>query len=412
MSSFQGDDSGSVTVLFAVSAIALLGFVGLAVDYSVWIDKKSRMQSYADAAALAGAAILSDDPSSAGQAEQIASAMLSTDIETASGGVTPIVHADTLSKTVRIQLSGPGPRTMSGLFLHHDPLISVSSVAKGKSGMPMCILALDPSMNGALLASGGTDVLAQDCKVQVNSTSASAVTFSGGSTLTAGENCFVGGVSQGLAQMSPKPKKPCPAVADPFAGYQTPAVGACDHTKFKVSGGSPVLSPGVYCGGLTLSSVTTATFQPGVYIIKDGLFTMSGGGRLEGQDVSMFLTGSNAGLNWSGGGSYHLTAPSSGDLAGFLVFLDPAATAASKSVISGSGEMYYEGILYFPDQQVEVSGGGMTLTNTSPWAMYVAKNFVYSGGSQLIVNLNPIATTVLIPPEISQMGGDGPLLVQ
>ena len=161
-----------------------------------------------------------------------------------------------------------------------------------------------------------------------------------------------------------------------------------------------MLSPGVYCGGLTLSSVATATLLPGLYVIKDGLFKMSGGGTFIGNGVTILLTGNSVGLDWSGGGSYHLVASSSGPLAGFAIFMDPNATPAAKSVISGTGAMYYEGILYFAGQQVEVSGTGLTYAAVAPWTILIANNFVYSGGSQMVVKADATLTSVFIPPEL------------
>ena len=94
-------------------------------------------------------------------------------------------------------------------------------------------------MSKAFEASGGSQVLADHCIVQVNSASSGAVVFSGNSTLNSGENCFVGGVSQGLSLMSPSSTPGCAAKPDPFATYAAPAVGPCDFTSFKVSGGKP-----------------------------------------------------------------------------------------------------------------------------------------------------------------------------
>ncbi len=380
------------------------------------------MQAAADASALGGVSAFRNESVDVSTAESTALAVLDANKGQLDGLVSKVV-VDGSVKTVEVQLSKPGARTFSALALSDDPTIRVTSKARmaTSGGAPLqrsglCVLALDPAMDKALLASGGGLVWAKDCWVQVNSSSSKAVNFSGNSVLTSGTNCFVGGVDQGLALMTPSPEAYCQPMADPFALYSKPAVGGCDHNSFTVSGGSPVLSPGVYCGGLRLSSVTKATLQPGLYVIKDGLFTMSGGGILEGNGVTLFLTGTNAGLNWSGGGGYHLVAPRAGEpgIPGFVVFLDPVGAAAKKTVISGTGQMYYEGILYFPTQQVEVSGTGLTESLASPYTIYIANNFLYSGGSQMVVRADKTQTDVYIPPEV---GGaavvvGGPVLIK
>ena len=45
--------------------IVLLGFAGWAVDFAHWNDERTNMQKAADAAALAGAVYLPDDPAGA-----------------------------------------------------------------------------------------------------------------------------------------------------------------------------------------------------------------------------------------------------------------------------------------------------------------------------------------------------------
>ena len=54
-----------VAVWVAITMVVLLGFAGWAVDFSHWNDERTHMQKAADAAALAGAVYLPDDPAGA-----------------------------------------------------------------------------------------------------------------------------------------------------------------------------------------------------------------------------------------------------------------------------------------------------------------------------------------------------------
>ncbi|WP_133123046.1 TadE/TadG family type IV pilus assembly protein, partial [Zhengella mangrovi] len=110
--------------------------------------------------------------------------------------------------------------------------INVDAAAKVLRGDPMCILALNPSASKALLASGGSNIVANGCSVHVNSSSTDAVVFSGGATLSSKSNCFVGGVKQGLSDMTPPPEPSCDPVNDPFKSLLKPATGSCDYTNF------------------------------------------------------------------------------------------------------------------------------------------------------------------------------------
>ena len=58
-------EHGVVAVWVALTMVVLLGFAGWAVDFSRWNDERAHMQKAADAAALAGAVYLPDDPAGA-----------------------------------------------------------------------------------------------------------------------------------------------------------------------------------------------------------------------------------------------------------------------------------------------------------------------------------------------------------
>lgn len=60
----RGED-GVVVVWLALLIVLLLAFAGWAVDYAHWNDERTKMQKAADAAALAGAVYLPDDPAGA-----------------------------------------------------------------------------------------------------------------------------------------------------------------------------------------------------------------------------------------------------------------------------------------------------------------------------------------------------------
>ena len=61
----RDDERGVVAVWLAITLIVLLGFAGWAIDFAHWNDERANMQKAADAAALAGAVYLPDDPAGA-----------------------------------------------------------------------------------------------------------------------------------------------------------------------------------------------------------------------------------------------------------------------------------------------------------------------------------------------------------
>ncbi|WP_245408467.1 hypothetical protein, partial [Zhengella mangrovi] len=76
---------------------------------------------------------------------------------------------------------------------------------------------------------------------------------------------------------------------------------------------------------------------------------------------------------------------------------------ASKSVVSGGGDIYYEGAFYFPGQKLTISGGG-TVTSPSPFTSYVADIIEYTGGGNLSIGADPSASSVPIPAGLFEGG--------
>lgn len=62
---YRDDERGFVLVWFAVMLVVLIAIGGLAVDFSHWFQVGSQEQKAVDAAALAGAVFLPDNPSQA-----------------------------------------------------------------------------------------------------------------------------------------------------------------------------------------------------------------------------------------------------------------------------------------------------------------------------------------------------------
>jgi hypothetical protein len=150
---------------------------------------------------------------------------------------------------------------------------------------------------------------------------------------------------------------------------------------------------------MKFSGQLDVTFAPGLYIIKDGLLEAAGGSSFIGDGVTFFLTGAGAGVDISGGANWHIVATRTGPFAGFVFFLDPngpTGAAASLSKLAGSAEMYFEGVIYLPGQQVTLTGGAETAT-PSPYTAYIADRVNIQGNGSLVINNDTTKTTVPIP---------------
>jgi Flp pilus assembly protein TadG len=407
------DREGSVAATFALSLVPLVGLVGAAVDYSSANNARTNLQVALDAALIAGAKDGTADWTTA--ALNSFNANLNAKLAT---NVSP-----TFQLTSSRAYTGRVTATVASHFLG---VLGVSGINIGVSGTATvppstggyyCVMALNRTAQAALQLTGNASITinAPKCVIQVNSSSASAVTQNGNTVIRSVENCFVGGVSTvGNSSLSPAPDATCKPIPDPFANYPRPAVGNCDFTNYQLSGNkTATLQPGVYCGGMTFSGPVNVTFAPGLYVIKDGVITETGGS-FTGNGVSFFLTGYNTSMQLSGQANWHLVAASNGPLPGFAIFLDPdgpSGLAGSFSSLSGQSELYFEGIVYLPKQEVTVSGNASAFA-PSPYTSYIGDTLRFVGNGDLVINNDTSLTQLPLPTSLYVQTGGRPILTQ
>jgi hypothetical protein len=374
--------------------------VGTAVDYSRANNIRTSLQSALDAAILAGAR----DGTSNWAA--VALDTFKSNFTQPSSTATP-----TFIKNTDNSYSGSATTSVAATFLSVIGVTSIPvnvetrALAPGEPGQ-LCVVSLHKNATSAVQLTGNASIhiKAPQCVFHANSTSSSAVVLNGNTSITSAHNCIVGSVSKvGNSQLTPPADPLCKPVIDPFANYPRPAVGSCDYTNYKESGSKSImLQPGVYCGGMEFSGQLTVTFAPGLYIIKDGLLKATGGSSFTGNGVTFFLTGAGAGVAISGGANWHIVATKTGPLAGFAFFLDPSGPsglAATGSQLAGSGEMYFEGVIYLPQQHVVITGGAETFT-PSPYTAYIGDRLDFQGNGKLVINNDATKTSVPIPDSL------------
>jgi hypothetical protein len=164
--------------------------------------------------------------------------------------------------------------------------------------------------------------------------------------------------------VSPEPEVEMPNYGDPLSSLVEPSVGSCDfNVKIQInSGASATLTPGVYCKGITING--NVVFQPGLYVLKGtGLDIQSDGVVTNNENasggVTFYLTGSGtkyADVKVASGSQVTLTPMTTGSLANVLFFQDRNAKNG-QSKLTGQSQMHLTGIIYFPNSEVEFTGG-------------------------------------------------------
>lgn len=169
------------------------------------------------------------------------------------------------------------------------------------------------------------------------------------------------------------------AIVDPYAGLPTPSPGTCSYSNFNRSSTSSLtLSPGTYCGGLQVSSISNVYFTPGIYYIANGDLYLASVNNVTcptcttDNGIAFVLTqttGNNSdigGVRISSDNNISLNASSASQAspplyAGVLFYQDrrvPNGTMTSTSkifTISSLNTVTLTGAIYFPNNRIDIS---------------------------------------------------------
>lgn len=402
------DKAGSVGIVMALLLVPLLGIIGAAIDFSQAISAKVELQQIADATAVSGARL----PATSNDNRQIAmEKMYEANIShTPYAGTRRVITANNAQVSVDITYSSP--TNLLKLVGVNSLPINVGTTARSQvqNGGVICLLALNPDAAEGLHLQGINKMSQRDCWAWVNSTSAEAINAVGASTGTAQGFCVAGGVIGG-EHFAPPPYQGCDPYEDPFAAQfaaYRPFESECTERNLQVKNGYHVLSPGTYCGGISLKPQAEVQLEPGIYIIKDGSLDVQAQSMLKGEGVTFYFTGSNTGIDVKGGGGMELRAAADGPMAGFLFVQDRTSNPGSQINIQGGGRVKMEGVLYTPTWRVSIGGNGEVNQEAQFWTM-IADSFHMEGNGRLFINSDAAAVGL---PDIMPKIPTGPMLLR
>jgi Flp pilus assembly protein TadG len=152
-SAFWCNRDGSVTTIFGISFIVLLGMLGLAVDTSRYYNYSSHMQQALDAAALAGAKLLPDDTMTdadiaAAAQTFFAEAMVNSGVRAIELGI-PAVNIDRTTNAVTVEGTAILPAMFSSV-LTRSGNVTVNRTAKVVFDMKQVELSMVLDITGSM----------------------------------------------------------------------------------------------------------------------------------------------------------------------------------------------------------------------------------------------------------------------
>jgi hypothetical protein len=382
---------GQIVMFVGLLFPVLLGFMGLALDVGFMYHVKRRMQTAADAGAIGGAqeiwranttlvtSAAANDVALNGYNDK--NATVTVNYPPASG---PRAGD---AGFVEVIIGQQAPTFFMRIINQQSTFVRSRAVAGLMRASDYCVVALDPTKQGALTVQG-TATLAANCGVMVNSTDAKGIVANGGGCIYGSAVGVSGSYSAGGSTtcIVPAPVAGVPPVIDPLAYLTPPPIPLPPAIGLNtiITGGSVTLNPGLYVGGITILS-GNVRFNPGTYILDGGGLQASGNAVLNGDGVMFYNTliagvGAWGTFNINGTVIATLKAPSTGPYEGVLFWDDKnAPDKPPGNVITGSANSVYVGAFYFPSTNLTYTG-----TSTAvDWNMIVANTITISGNASV-----------------------------
>ena len=413
---FRRNEDGSVGIIFALSLVPAVMIVGGAIDFSQANKVRDKLQNAADAAVLSAASM----PSSAVVSERINAATSSfTANTTGITGATLTVVVN--GSTVTLNTSMDVTTNFLRLARIENLTVKAAASASGNSpSNPICMLALDPESTDGIHIQGANVVKYPGCWAQTNSSKPTAINAMGSNATATGDgHCAVGGYDAPHNNFSPAPQTGCAVVGDPFATvsaytlpsssyrstFTAPALATtCKASNLSLKKGTYTLDPGRYCGGIDIKAQATVIFNPGVYVVDNGVFSVQSGASVSGSNLLFYYSGANAHMTIIGGGTVNFKGRSTGSTyAGFLMIAHPDAWRGLESNIQGGGTFNLEGMVYMPTQRISVSGNGDVNGSSKNFGI-VAKDFYFQGNGAFNFKVRDASSTLpdLMPKTSNQ----------
>ncbi len=383
-------------VFVAIAMVTLMGFLALTIDVGSGGRNRRIAQTAADAGALGGAAELYKKNwglvSGAALAEAVRNGFDPAEVTVNYPPATGPHTGDNAYVEVLID------RTIPSIFGSFFNVASMNIHTRAVAGVGIkslnCIFSLDPDGPQAIEVTNGGE-LTTNCGITVNSTDPNALdTHSSGSIDTNGGGIAIAGSWTGGKDPVPLPSTGTAPVVNPLKDLVMPTVGACTQVGKLNIKKDTALTPGVFCGGLDVGS-KTVSLAAGIYIFVGGGVHIANGGTLLGTGVTLInsfnITYAYAPIDFGNGCKTKLSAPTSGDFKGIIMFQDPAAPADVVNTFACSSDDPPEltGSLYFPTQTISFNGSN---SGTQIYGSVIAKNVQISGKVDVVSDLSSTST--------------------
>lgn len=176
---FAGAEQGNIAVIFAITLLPVLGFVGAAVDYSRAVKARSSMQAALDSAALMLSKDLSSGAITTSQLSTKATAYfngLFTDTGVLPNATVTATYTASTSMGSTIQLAGDGTYTTTFMKIAGFPTLDINTTSTSAWGLVRMRVAMVLDVTGSMADDGKMAAMQTAAKNLVDQLSALAKT--------------------------------------------------------------------------------------------------------------------------------------------------------------------------------------------------------------------------------------------
>ena len=394
-------------VYLAILMPVLLLFCSLVVDVGQMEVRRLQMQNAGDAAAI-GAALEIERGSgkwvAAGKGDASINGFTDGNASTTVTVQTVPTYGeyqgfyDAVQTTISQRLSGLGGIFPGNVNVQSTALIGPCVYVTGSANL------VSPAFTATAATIAGTSATVNKaCPWYLNhgASTDSATSFTSLATNIVGSAAS----SNWNATGSPTPRYNVATTGDPLAYLTQPAFSSCQYNNISYTDGAThSLSPGVYCGGITVKSNTTVNFSAGLYIIAGGMNVQSNS-TLNGTGVTLFFTrggSSSYGTISISDSSLNFIAPISNSnpgIPGVALMNDRNWTHTNAQ------DFQLNNVNFFGDGAIYLTGTGLSITNTS---QVTAKNYLALDVDNLVVN----NSTLKVAFNYASLSGGSPMVPQ
>ncbi|MDA0204239.1 MAG: pilus assembly protein TadG-related protein [Acidobacteria bacterium] len=372
-------------IMLALSFAMMLGMLGMVFDGGRIYFEKRHMQAAADAGAFAGVHELKRRNSNLVQAAARGD-VLHNGYDEADADITVTVNNPPLAGAqagnasfVEVIIEQTVPTTFMRVVNRAQSMVRVRSVGGMVLGGDPCLVALNETAQRAFRVSGSS-TLEADCGLYSNSSAPNALNSpSAGGCITATWAGVVGQANGTCMTFSEGLDEGLAPIVDPLLTLDEPTGPFANGSR---NNATNTYSPGQFNSGININNGTW-TFEPGLYIITNGL--RINGGTIRGTGVTFYIINSAGTQSKSvtiTGGDVQLSAPTGAldPMRGILFFgsrSNPTWGNPGNQIVGGADSIF-QGAIYFPNEHIDVAGN--TATNNA-WAMMIGDTIDFIGNS-------------------------------